>query len=226
MKTSLRILTVLAAITGLATLPAKAQYYEMANQLTNMLQPALSGSFNYKGFVDATATFGVGTNRANFIGVSTTQGFQYASWFYMGVGMGVDVAMASGVGEIPPASNYPDYIHSSSTTRAMIPIFSDFRFNIGKSSGTSFFIDIKAGATWIIGSSYLQLAQTRLTGQTQFILRPSIGLRIPTNSKNPKQALNVGFTYQLITANNSWGYWNSTYDTTLNSLGLNVSYEW
>lgn len=202
----------------------KAQYYEMANQLTNMLQPALSGSFNYKGYVDATATFGIGDDRANFVGVSTTQGFQYSSWFYMGVGMGVDVAMASGDN---PYHATPGYgYHSAARTKAMVPIFSDFRFNIGDMSKPSMYIDIKAGATWLIGSSYLQLNNGALTGQTQFLLRPSIGVRIPTNGSNPKQAFNVGVTYQLITANNAWGYWSSSYDTTLNSLGVTASYEW
>lgn len=220
----------LAALAFGLTFQAGAQYYEMANQLTNMLQPALSGSFNYKGFVDATATFGMGDDRANFVGVSTTQGFQYASWFYMGVGMGVDVAMASGP-DYPdfgqPGQEHPDYrYHASARTKAMIPIFSDFRFNIGGTSGPSFFIDIKAGATWLIGSSYLQLQNGALTGQTQFLLRPSLGIRIPTNSKNPRQAFNVGVTYQLITANDAWGYWSSSYDTTLNSLGVTASYEW
>lgn len=215
----------LTAIVALATaVPARAQYYEMANQLTSMLQPALSGSFNYKGFVDVTSTFGVGEDRANFVGVSTTQGFQYSSWFYMGVGMGVDVAMSSRNDVVYDGPNY-NY-HASSSTRAMIPIFSDFRFNIGNQSSTSMFVDIKAGATWLLGDRYLQLNRGALTGQTQFLLRPSIGVRIPTNKNNPKQAFDIGVTYQLITANNAWGYWSSSYDTTLNSIGATVSYEW
>lgn len=223
-----RIAAIVAVIVAGFTTRAEAQYYQMANQLTNMLQPALSGSFNYKGFVDATATFGMGLNRANFIGVSTTQGFQYSSWFFMGVGMGVDMAMATGlenapVAGVPPTSaNY----HNSDTTKAMIPVFSDFRFNIGSGmTKPSLFIDVKIGATWLIGSSYLQLANSRLTGQAQFLLRPSVGVRIPVNQKNAKQAVDIGLTYQLLTANNAWGYINSN-TTTLNSLGVTASYEW
>ena len=31
---------------------ASAQYYELANQIPQLISPALSGNFNYKGFVD------------------------------------------------------------------------------------------------------------------------------------------------------------------------------
>ncbi|MDE6329760.1 MAG: hypothetical protein K2L83_03500 [Muribaculaceae bacterium] len=223
-----RIAAIVAVIVAGFTTRAEAQYYQMANQLTNMLQPALSGSFNYKGFVDATATFGMGLNRANFIGVSTTQGFQYSSWFFMGVGMGVDMAMATGLENAPLTGVPPTSAtyHNSDTTKVMIPVFSDFRFNIGSGMAKpSLFIDVKIGATWLIGSSYLQLANSRLTGQAQFLLRPSVGVRIPVNQKNAKQAVDIGLTYQLLTANNAWGYINSN-TTTLNSLGVTASYEW
>ncbi|MDE6717095.1 MAG: hypothetical protein K2J70_02790, partial [Muribaculaceae bacterium] len=69
---------------------AEAQYYELVNQLPNLLSPALSGSMNYKGYVDVTGTLGVGNDRANFVGISTSQGFQYSTWFFMGAGIGVD----------------------------------------------------------------------------------------------------------------------------------------
>ena len=62
---------------------ASAQYYQMANQLTNLISPALSGSFNYKGYVDFSGIAGLGTARANFFGISTVQGFKYADWFFI-----------------------------------------------------------------------------------------------------------------------------------------------
>lgn len=202
---------------------APAQYYELANQLPNLLSPALSGSMNYKGYVDVTGTMGVGDDRINMVGISTTQGFQYSTWFFMGAGIGVDLAMSSGERDMyvgaPP-------LPAMSKTRVMLPVFSDFRFNLGSATSASFFIDIKVGATWLLGSEYLQLNTGALTNRTQFLLRPSIGLRIPTSSDNPKQALNIGATYQLITANNSWGYWGGYYSPTLNSLGLTLGYEW
>ena len=88
---SLAVAAVLAV--GMAV-PARAQYYEIANQLPSLISPALSGSMQYRGFVEGSGLAGMGKNRANFLGISTSQGFQYASWFFMGVGMGVDVAMA------------------------------------------------------------------------------------------------------------------------------------
>ena len=89
---ALAVAAVLAV--GMAV-PARAQYYEIANQLSGLISPALSGSMQYRGFVEASGLAGMGKNRANFLGVSTSQGFQYSSWFFMGVGMGIDVAMAN-----------------------------------------------------------------------------------------------------------------------------------
>ena len=218
------LLTIVAAIFGASEV--KGQYYDMVTQLPNVLSPALSGSLNYKGYVDATATFGLGSDRANFVGISTSQGFRYSSWFFMGAGIGVDIATSSTDGNIDPDYSYnPGYV-TTARTKAMIPIFSDFRFNFGNGGGTSFFIDIKAGATWLIGSSYLELTNGALSNNAQFLLRPSIGFRLPVDKTHPKRALHVGLTYQLITADNSWGYWSNHYSPTLNSLGLSVSYEW
>ena len=206
---------------------AKAQYAQIVNQIPSLITPALTGAASYRGYVDVTATFGVGNDRANFVGISTTQGYRFAPWFYMGAGIGVDIAMtASPQYDLTGAWNPdPGYYPGMARTKAMIPVFSDFRFNFGNVEGLSFFADIKAGATWLIGSSYLELRNGALSTRAQFLLRPTVGLRIPVNSKNPKQGVNVGVTYQLITANNSWGYWNSD-SPTLSSLGLSVGYEW
>lgn len=199
-------------------IPSHAQYYQIANQLTSLLSPALSGSLKYKGFVEAKGVAGFGDHRANFVGISTTQGFQYASWFFMGAGMGIDMVKGQDA-DINPDNNY---YHSSSSTRAMIPVFSDFRFNIPTGSA-SLFIDLKLGAAWLLGNRYLQLENARLTTATQFYMVPSIGVRIPTNGKNPKQAFNIGLTYQLLTANNRYYDSNSV---TLSSLGVTLGFEW
>ena len=204
---------------------AEAQYYEIVNQLPNLISPALSGSMNYKGYVDVTGTLGVGENRANFFGISTSQGFQYSSWFFMGAGLGIALAVSVSSDGLYYANYYQDY-PKTSLTKAMIPVFSDFRFNIGGVRQPSFFIDIKAGAAWLIGDSYLQLAYGALSNKAKFFLRPSIGIRIPTSRNNPKSAMNIGVTYQLLTADNSWNYWYVNNGPALNSLGLTVGYEW
>lgn len=221
-----RILGMLALI--LIPGAAKAQYAQIVNQIPSIISPALMGGASYRGYVDATATFGIGDDRANFVGISTTQGYRFAPWFFMGAGIGVDIAMSStsDYDLISPSRPDPAYYPSMARTKAMIPLFSDFRFNFGKQEGVSFFADIKAGATWLIGNSYLELNNGALSTRAQFLLRPSVGLRIPVNSQNAKQAVNVGLTYQLITANSSWGYWNNSYSPTINSLGLSVGYEW
>ena len=212
--------------------PAHAQFYEIANQLPNLISPALSGGMNYKGFLELTGTAGVGDNRANFIGLSTSQGFKYSSWFFMGAGLGVDVAMArnTDIGPIEPRSPYyNDYYLSSayyntSTTRVMIPVFTDFRFDLGNQSSMSAFIDLKLGAAWIIGSKDLRLRDGYLSNGTQFYLRPTIGVRIPVSQRNTRNAFSIGVSYQLLTSDNNY-YWNSG-SASLNNFGVTLSYEW
>lgn len=207
---------------------AKAQYYQIANQLSSLISPALSGSMNYKGYVEMSGLAGFGDNRANFVGVSTSQGFKYSSWFFMGVGLGVDMAVVRGDvdGKNDYAGGYPShYDHSSSKTRAIVPVFTDFRFNIGGSGGPSAYIDIKTGAAWLMGSRYLSLQNGRLSGATQFYLKPSVGVRIPVSKSNLKQAVNIGVTYQLITSNSNYYLWERG-AVTLNAIGLSVALEW
>lgn len=217
----------LAAVMAIGiSVPARAQYYEIANQLPGLLSPALSGSLQYRGFVEASGLAGIGRNRANFLGVSTTQGFQYASWFYMGVGAGVDVAMASRDSDrfdpMAPGEWNP---RGTAKTKVMIPVFSDFRFRIGSDKTVSAFLDLKLGAAWFLGSDYLYMNTAYMTNQTQFYFRPSIGVRIPTDKEKPRQAVCVALTYQLLTSNNNYNYYYD-HSVTLSNLGLTVGYEW
>ena len=215
----------LILLTLFAMLPAavSAQYYQIANQIPQLLSPALSGSLNYKGFVELTGMPGLGHNRANIIDISTTQGFQYSSWFFMGVGAGVDAVMAQQPGNWHPTPDY-DYMYRGNTkTKVMIPLFSDFRFTFGPAT-SSFFIDLKVGAAWLIGSDYLRMADGFMSNSTQFYFRPTIGMRIPVSAQKPNQAVNVGVTYQLLTSNNNYYYYSNS--LTLNNIGISVSYEW
>lgn len=197
---------------------AQAQYYEIANQLQNLISPALSGAFNYKGYVELGGSAGLGHNRANFVGVSTSQGFRYSTWFFMGAGIGVDVAMA----HRDAASGY-DYGRGSSETRVMVPVFTDFRFNIGDLTEKSFFIDMKIGAAWLLGSDYLCMESACLTNSSQFYLKPSLGLRIPVGDTN-KRAINIGIAYQLVTSGNNYNGYSNT--LALNNVGVTLGFEW
>lgn len=201
---------------------ARAQYYELANQLTNLISPALSGSATYRGYVDLTGTAGIGTNRANFVGISTSQGFQYAPWFFMGAGIGIDVAMARGDDAVYETSGY--YGSCTTKTQAMLPVFSDFRFNIGSAKSSSFFIDLKIGAAWFLGSKYLEMTDFTMGHGAQFFLRPTVGLRIPVNAANTKQAFNIGVSYQLLTSNNN--YRRNGASGTLSAFGATIGFEW
>lgn len=205
---------------------ASAQYYEIANQLPNLIRPALSGSFNYKGFIDAGYSRSLGNYNADFLEFSTSQGFKYANWFYMGVGLGVDVLFSNkndNWGNWDRSAPGFDYNHSSTTTAAMMPLFTDFRFDIGGPQTASFFIDLRVGCSFLLGKDYIAIGDGYLTNQQYFYLRPSLGVRIPVNSNNSKQAIDIGVTYKLLTSN-YWNSWNR--NVTLNSLGATVAFEW
>lgn len=219
---SLAVAAVLAA--GMAV-PARAQYYEIANQLPSLISPALSGSMQYRGFVEASGLAGMGKNRANFLGISTSQGFQYASWFFMGVGMGVDVAMAQ-QDDRYGAWDPDDWEYGGTAkTKCMIPVFTDFRFRIGNDNSVAAVIGLKLGAAWLLGDDDLMMKTAYMSNETQFYFRPSIGVHIPVSSQNPKQAVNVAVSYQLLTSNNNYTYWHDN-SVTLHNLGLTVGFEW
>lgn len=213
------------ALTALfAGITAHAQYYQLANQIPQMLQPALSGGFNYKGFVDASYTKGVGPRQADFVELSTTQGFQYSTWFYMGVGLGVQAIMTNR-GENYDPWQYPDEWdsdHGMSKTGWMLPLFTDFRFNIGKPQTTSFFIDLKLGASFLLSSDYLEIGDGYINSNQTFYFKPTIGMRIPLNDSG-RQALNIGVSYQLMTQNYWYRY---SSDIALSSFGCTVGFEW
>ena len=108
----------------------------MGNQLQQMLSPALSGSFNYKGYVEASYLRGLGDDRFDVIDISTTQGFKYSSWLFMGAGAGVDIILPS-----------LDYKHNVDPI-VMIPLYADFRFLIGNQDKVGVNIDLRLGAAF------------------------------------------------------------------------------
>lgn len=222
MKTLTRI-ALAGALAVTAAGAADAQYYSMANQLMQTIQPALSGSTNYKGFVDATYVKGLGSLNADVVGISTSQGFAYSNWFYMGVGLGVDLFMSHTDDGWGSGWNESDW-HKSTKTGVMIPLYSDFRFTVGNQAVAGFFVDLKLGCSFLVGSDYLAISQGYLTNQQYFYLKPTLGVRVPLDPKRPgKQAFDIGVTYQLLTAN-YWNYYGG--NRAINMLGVNAAFEW
>ena len=209
----------IAVMMNLITFGVSAQYTSIVNQATNMMQTALMGGMRYRGYVEASYTGGFGNLQADFVGISTVQGVQYADWFFMGAGLGVDLVYSK------TDASYNGWFgdRKTRTSGAMVPIFTDFRFNIGGNQGPSFFIDIKAGGSFLIGKNYLAIENGYINGSEYFMLKPSIGLRVPVGG-NGKRSMNLGLTYQLLTCNYWW--YNNTNSGTLNSLGATVSYQW
>lgn len=210
-------LTLIIAIASIFDI--SAQYTNIVNQAASLMQTAMLGGMRYRGYVDASYTGGFGNLQADFVGISTVQGVQYADWFFMGAGLGVDLVYSKS----SKPTNEWNFNRKVTTSGVMIPIFTDFRFNIGGSQSPSFFIDIKAGGSFLIGKNYLAIENGYINGSEYFMLKPSIGLRVPV-SKDGKKSMNIGLTYQLLTCNYWW--YNNSNSGTLNSLGGTVSYQW
>ena len=216
------IATILLSVTAFA-FSADAQIYEAINTLQSVLSPALSGSGRYKGYVEAGYSHTLSHYNGDFLEISTSQGYQYNSWFFMGAGLGVDVLFShpnakSGEMMTPPPGSRP-----VTKTAPMLPLFADFRFLIGDTSNISFFLDLKVGCSFLMTNRNIAIGDGLLTNREYFFLDPSIGLRLPCNKKNPKQAVDVGVKYKLLTSN----YWyNYNNNITLQSIGAYVAFEW
>lgn len=199
-----------------------AQIYEGISTLRSVLSPALSGSGRYKGYVEAGYSHTMAHYNGEFIELCTSQGYQYNSWFYMGAGLGVDV-LFSHPGDYLAMETFPPSNRGITKTAAMLPLFADFRFLIGDNSKVSFFLDLKVGCSFLLSNKNIAIGNGFLTNQEYFFLDPSIGVRVPCNKKNPKQAVDVGVKYKLLTSN----YWyNYNNNITLQSLGAFVAFEW
>ena len=218
-----KIYSLLLLFVSIFALPASSQIYESINTLRSVISPALSGSGRYKGYVEGGYSHTLAHYNGDFIELSTSQGYQYNSWFYMGAGIGIDVLFSHpgenwGKMETPPPGN-----KGYSKTAPMLPLFADFRFLIGNTSNISFFLDLKVGCSFLLTNKNIAIGDGYLTNQEYFFLNPAIGLRLPCNKKNPKQAVDVGVKYKLLTSN----YWyNYNNNITLQAIGAFVGFEW
>ncbi len=209
-----------AAMLACGAITAHAQYFQLANQATSMITTALQGGMNYRGTVDVSYINGLGNKQANFIEISTTQGFKYNDWFFMGLGAGIDF-MHTTTNQNP----YRPDTHEFTRNAAMVPLYTDFRVNIGDQKSTSMFLDLRLGAAFYISGDYILVGDGYINTSESFYLKPTLGVRIPVSSTNPKYAVNVGVSYQLLT-NSYWYNPGQRYNTTLNGLGATVGFEW
>ena len=208
LKRLILILVISLSFTGIV----KAQYYEMASHMTDMLWPALSGNVNYKGYVEASYLKGLGEERVDFVDISTTQGVKFAKWFYMGVGAAVDVMI--------PSTDFSLYKQDASV---MVPLYADFRFLIGNQSNVSVNLDVRMGAAFVFDDFHTNNGY--LLEDENFYLRPTLSVRFPINKDRPKQAISVGFSYQLLL--NAWengNYFDEAKD--FHNVGATIGFEW
>lgn len=192
---------------------ANAQFWEIANQIPSLIEPALSGRANYKGYAEVSYLKGLGSDRVDFLDISTTQGFKINSWFFFGVGAGVDVMFPS----------FESRYHYKQDAGIMVPLYSDFRFFIGKMDKISVNIDLRLGVSFNMNDEF-QTNNGEIVGDECFYLKPSLAVRIPVSKKNPKLAVNVGVSYQLTTADWIGNYYDE--DKAFNNIGATLSFEW
>ncbi|MDE6393290.1 MAG: hypothetical protein K2L59_08505 [Muribaculaceae bacterium] len=209
-----------------SVLPVSAQYGEIVNGLTNVALPLIRQSAGYKGYVEADYTQGFGNYRSNFLTLATSQGYKFSDWFYMGAGIGVDLLWSKvdggwGSGQQGPGQEWRS--HELTNSAVMIPVFTDFRFILGDQTHASFFINLRVGAAFLCSDSYVEIRDGYLTDRNYFYFQPAVGVRIPVNRTRPRQALDVGLHYRLMTSD-YWSNWQ--YNAAINGIGLNISYEW
>lgn len=218
-----KIISIFISILLLTTFSnANAQYYEAANQLQSLLRPALSGSKSYKGFIEAGYSHTLGHYNGDFIEFSTSQGYQYNSWFFLGAGLGFNMLFAN-TGEGWGGTTPPPGNRLVATKAPMLPVFTDFRFFIGGNNSVAFYLDLKVGCSFLLSNKMIAIGDGYLTNREYFFLDPAIGLRLPVNKKKPKQAFDIGVKYKLLTSN----YWyNYNNNITLQSLGAFIGFEW
>lgn len=209
-----------------SVLPVSAQYGEIVNGLTNVALPLIRQSAGYKGYVEADYTQGFGNYRSNFLTLATSQGYKFSDWFYMGAGIGVDLLWSKvdggwGSGQQGPGQEWRS--HELTSSAVMIPVFTDFRFILGDQTNASFFINLRVGAAFLCSDSYVEIRDGYLTDRNYFYFQPAVGVRIPVNRTRPRQALDVGLHYRLMTSD-YWSNWQ--YNAAINGIGLNISYEW
>lgn len=198
---------------------ANAQFYAIADRISDMITPALYGGLNYRGLVEVSAIKGIGENNGDFVGLSTSQGVKYADWLFMGVGIGVD-ALFTHVDKY-----YDNGMQSITKSGCVIPVFTDFRFTLGNSSSPSFYFGTQIGCSFLISDSDISVNRGYITSDECFYIKPSIGVRIPAGTTD-HNAVTLALSYQLITPGyERYEYLNSE-SISLNGFGVTIGYEW
>lgn len=107
----------------------------------------------YKGFVDLGYTFGIGDYSLNRLEITTSHGFQFNPYIFLGGGAGIH------------------YYHEAD--QAAMPLFVDFRVNFKKGSIVPF-AGLKTGYTFLLSDDI---------GDLGFYCAPSIGFKMMTSHR-------------------------------------------
>ncbi len=198
---------------------ANAQYYAIADRLADMITPAIFGGFSYRGLVEVSAIKGIGENNGDFVGISTSQGFKYADWLFIGVGAGVD-------GLFTHVDNfYADHLESTTKSGLIVPLFTDFRLTFGDPSNVNYYIGTKIGCSFLVSDESIRVNRGYISSDECFYLKPSVGIRIPAGTTD-HNAVTFAVSYQLITPGYERYEYHDSQSISLNGFGISIGYEW
>lgn len=135
---------------------------------------SFSSGKGYRGFLDFGYTIGIGNFKGlGRLDLSTSHGYQFNPYFFLGAGIG--------------------YQHCDKVNLGAIPVFIDSRFNLMKRRITPF-LGLKAGYSFDTGND----DRYQLDGPGYgFYFVPSVGARLILR-KNLAVNLSVGYTRQVI----------------------------
>lgn len=215
-----------AMLMASAAAPASAQINEIVNGLTNVAITAARQGAGYKGYLEADYTHTFGNYKSSFVTLATSQGYMVSDHFYIGAGVGVDLmwtTLDKGWGSDWLPRDPARASRHSVSSALMVPVFSDFRYIMGQATDPTLFLNLRVGCAFLCTDSYVRIADGYLTNREYFYLQPAVGVRVPVNRTKPRQAVDFGIHYRLMTGR-YWSGWQ--HDAAINGLGLNISYEW
>lgn len=136
----------------------------------------------YRGFADLGYTIGIGDYREGRVEFSTSHGYQFNSYFFVGGGLGLQ--------------------YFSDSDICVIPVFADLRANFTRGPVVPFG-GVKIGYSWA--------ADDGNSGDLGFYMSPSIGVRFSV-ARNLAFNISAGYTVQLADAYyyNGYGTYYST----------------
>lgn len=174
---------------------SEEQYYRGERHTKDFRRGARVTLKGYKGFVDAGYLFDTNDNSSSKLEVTTSHGYQFNNYFYLGGGTGV--------------SYYGD------RDLIGVPVFLDFRANFINKKITPF-ADVKAGYT----AGDIEGVYTTAAVGVRFSLKGKKAINLKLEYSYQESGLSDSYSYTI--GNSRYYYYE---DNDLDALGIKVGFE-